>query len=388
MIQTLTDDIAAWKPVAFVSHESARIACWNLAGHEVERWPVGRSRILLPDGGCISRQRDFAKLAATIDLHALGLDTAPVDLLVPTASSRSRGKCAMLHVWQDAILRKSFLIAERRLLVSSPCFTVLQLGCARRPTRITQERARREMEAERELRARLGLSEQGFSSTDLLEWENIWRLVCLARTVTEFAGTYRPAVPPCNQVTFGYPPLATRDEMRAFIGVLPASAGVMRARRAIELGFDRAASPMETALALMLSLDVDLGGFGLPRPTLNHPIVIDPRWRDLASQDCMEVDLAWDGVRLTMEYDGDDHHPVEDAKKAADDNERQNSLVAMGHMVLRVRYPQIADYSRLALLVRQIAHILDFELVQPTDLQMVRRRRLHAALLGSGTTCG
>ena len=203
MIQTLTDDIAAWKPVAFVSHESARIACWNLAGHEVERWPVGRSRILLPDGGCISRQRDFAKLAATIDLHALGLDTAPVDLLVPTASSRSRGKCAMLHVWQDAILRKSFLIAERRLLVSSPCFTVLQMGCAHRPTRLSQERASTEMEVERAVRASLGLPEQDFSATDLVAWDNIWRLVRLARTVTEFAGTYRPAVPPCNQVTFG-----------------------------------------------------------------------------------------------------------------------------------------------------------------------------------------
>lgn len=388
MIQTLADDIAAWKPVAFVSHESARIACWNLAGREVERWPVGRSRLLLPDGGCITHQRDFAKLAATIDLHALGLDTAPVDLLVPTASSRSRGKRAVLHVWQDAILRTSFLIAERRLLVSSPCFTVLQMGCAHRPTRLSRERASAEMEAERVVRASLGLPEQGFSATALVAWDNIWRLVRLARTVTEFAGTYRPAVPPCNQATFGYPPLATRDEMRAFIGILPASAGVMRARRAVELGFDRAASPMETALALMLSLDVDLGGFGLPRPTLNHPIVVDPEWRDIANKDRMEVDLAWAGVRLTMEYDGDDHHPVEDTEKAADDNERQNSLVAMGYTVLRVRYPQVADYSRLALLVRQIAHILDFELVQPTDLQMIRRRRLHAALLGRGTMCG
>jgi hypothetical protein len=195
MIQTLTDDIAAWKPVAFVSHESARIACWNLVGREVGRWPVGRSRLLLPDDGCITRQREFAKLAATIDLHALGLDTAPVDLLVPTASARSRGKRAILHVWQDAILRKSFLIAERRLLVSSPCFTVLQMGCAHRPTQLSQERASTEMEAERVVRASLGLPEQDFSATDLVAWDNVWRLVCLARTVTEFAGTYRPACP-------------------------------------------------------------------------------------------------------------------------------------------------------------------------------------------------
>lgn len=155
----------------------------------------------------------------------------------------------------------------------------------------------------------------------------------------------------------------------------------MRARRAVELGLDRSASPMETALALMLSLDVDLGGFGLPRPTLNHPIDVDPLRRDLASQNRMELDLAWDEVRLTAEYDGDDNNPVEDAEKAAEDNERQNSLVTMGHSVLRVRYPQVVNYSRLALLASQIAHIIDVELVQPTDLQMIRRRKLHAALL-------
>lgn len=381
MVQTLTDDLAAWKPVAFASHESARIACWNLAGREVERWPARRSRLLLPDGGCVTRQLEFAEIAAVVDLHRLGLDTAPVDLLVPTASSRSRGRRANFHVWRDAILHDSFFIAERRLLVSSPCFVVLQMGCARRPTRLSQECARAEMQAEREVRASLGLPEQDFSATDLVAWGNIWRLVHLARTVTEFAGTYRPAVPPSNRASFGCPPLATRDEMRAFIGILPASAGVMRARRAIELGFDRAASPMETALALMLSLDVDLGGFGLPRPTLNHPITIGPERRDIASQGRMEVDLAWTEVRLTMEYDGDDYHPVEDAEKVAEDNERQNSLAAMGHTVLRVRYPQVADYGRLALLVRQIAHILDVELAQPTDLQMIRRRKLHTALL-------
>lgn len=382
MGQTLSEGFSAEEPIAFVSHESARIACWNLAGQEVERWPAGSSRQFLPSGCCVTGQRQFGRLAATANLHGIGLDAGPVELLVPTASSRSRGRRANLHVWCDAILPGSFLVAERRLLVSSPCFTVLQLGCARRPTRITQERARREMEAERELRARLGMPEQGFSMTDLLEWENIWRLVCLARTVTEFAGTYLPAVPPSVQVTFGHPPLATRDEMRAYLaGLLPSSAGIMRARRAVELGFDRSASPMETALALMLSLDVDLGGFGLPRPTLNHPIDVDPLRRDLASQNRMELDLAWDEVRLTAEYDGDDHHPVEDAEKAAEDNERQNSLVTMGHAVLRVRYPQVVNYSRLALLARQIAHILDVELVQPTDLQMIRRRKLHAALL-------
>lgn len=291
MARMLSDDLAASAPVAFVSHESARIACWNLAGRGAESWPVGR-RQLLSDSACVTRQPEFSRLAASIDLPA-----------------------------------------------------------------------------------------QGFSTTDVAAWDNIWRLVRLARTVTEFAGTYRPAVPPSTQAVFGRPLLATRDDMRAFLGTLPASAGVMRARRAIELGFDRAASPMETALALMLSLDVALGGFGLPLPMLNHPIVVGPERRNLSRQNLMEAGLAWDGARLTTEDEGDDYHPTWDAEKAADDNERQNSLVAMGYTVLCVCHPQVVDYSRLALLVRQIAHLLDVELVQPDDLRMIRRRKLHAALL-------
>ncbi|GAC1692289.1 MAG: hypothetical protein PVS2B1_15430 [Candidatus Dormibacteraceae bacterium] len=80
----------------------------------------------------------------------------------------------------------------------------------------------------------------------------------------------------------------------------------------------RAESPMETRLRMILVLAK------LPRPEVQGSIH-DDEGRPLA-----RPDLLYRVQRLAIEYDGDNHRD-----RLADDNRRQNDLVAAGFRLLR-----------------------------------------------------
>ena len=361
--------------IAYLSHDTARLAIFCLADKGVERVPR-RPTLLMISAPCVSTQQQMKTVMASGALDFLKPFDGPFDLLVPTARARSRGKHANLHVWSGGIMERSLWKANDSVLVSGPGFVVLQLACARRPTKLSRERASKEALQERQIRAELGLPEQDFSEKDLLAWVGISQLVDATVAACEFAATYLPPHPGSPTTSFGREPLASRQEMRRFLKSLPASTGIMRARRAIDFAFDCAASPMETALVLILTLPVDMGGFGLPRPRLNQLMSLPPDQRDLASRFEIAPDLCWEEERVVIEYDGDDYHPGASPEKLASDNERQNTLTCLGYRVLRVRYPQVVSLQRLALLAQQLASLLGVTLEQPSDLQLIRRQKL------------
>lgn len=262
-------------------------------------------------------------------------------------------------------------------------FVVLQIALARRPSRLVIAHAREEAAQDVQLRAMLGLPPLELSEADLLTWERARRVAEAACVLMEFAGTYRLPAGEGGQVAYGLGAAISRDGLRAYLDAQPASKGTTRAREVIDLAFDGSASPMETALALMLTMPVEQGGYGLPRPRLNQPIAVNgnARIQLLSSKSGMRADACWERERLVLEYDSEEFHAAQGSGKLIDDAERANSLAALGYRVLSVKYGQVAQMDRLDLLARQISEILGVKLEQPSELQRIWRVRLHALLM-------
>lgn len=95
-------------------------------------------------------------------------------------------------------------------------------------------------------------------------------------------------------------------------------AGVVGARRVVDLAEPKAESPMETRLRLLLVRS------GLPRPEAQVELH-DSRGRFVG-----RPDLFYREARLGLEYDGENHRD-----RLVSDNRRQNALQALGVRLLR-----------------------------------------------------
>ena len=337
---------------------------------------------ILPEPSlCIRGQRQFRELAQqTPDLWN-SRRPGPIHAIVPFASARSNGEAVRFHVWGAPVPDKAFVRVHERVLVSSPLFTVLQLALATRPSRLVKERAHKSAMEEERMRRELGLSPSRVSMADLLAWEHVKRTVESACIFTEIAGTYCLPAREGESVIYGVSPRVVRAQMDEFLNGWPALKGIMRARCVAACAFDGSASPMETALALMLTLPVAWGGYGLPRPELNARVAVHGDARALSSKADMFIDLLWKREGVAVEYDSREFHGLQGSAKLVMDTERANSLTALGYHALSVTYLQVTQQSRLDLLARQIAGLLGVRLVEPDETQLVWRTRLHALLM-------
>ncbi|MGK5444261.1 DUF559 domain-containing protein [Micromonospora sp. URMC 105] len=108
--------------------------------------------------------------------------------------------------------------------------------------------------------------------------------------------------------------------LRAYADAHPRWPGLPLLRQVLALAEPLSESPMETRLRLLL-LDA-----GLPPATAQHD-VLDARGRFVG-----RVDLAWPGLRVAVEYDGDHHRERVHFRQ---DVARLNALRAAGWLVLR-----------------------------------------------------
>ena len=375
------------KTYALVSHESAVEAIWALASRNWRDVLDDEGIWLVPSPqNCVKTQGEAKRLAAEVDLEALGIRRTPIDLLVPNKSCYSRGKRAKFHVWGDFFAPHSFVRVHDRVLVSTPYFVSLQLAMACRVDRLSREEARRIEEEDARLRTELGIEPRGLTADELVRWGNIERLVRATQVICDFMGTYR-YVPGKGDggtdIMYQTKPLVTPETLEAYLRDMGSVRGIERARNVAALAFPKAASPMETMLALMLSLPVEMGGFALPRPQLNHEVNVGPEVRELSSQETMFADLCWPEHMVLAEYYGWDDHFGAGASKVASDADRANSLTSLGWTVFHVTFEQVRTLEGVSLLARQVAHALGVSLPEPTEAQLVWRSRLLSMLLPS-----
>ena len=300
-------------------------------------------------------------------------------------------------MWSESFPNRSFVRIHDRVFVSTPYFTVLQLALWRRARRVDLVNAETLAAEDARARAELGVEGQPLTAAQLASWDNIARLARATQVLCDFMGTYRyvPAattIPPAGEtpacplpayagIDYQTKPIITPEAFAAYLGEMSRVRGITRARRVTSFALPHSASPMETTLALMLCLPHDMGGFGLPRPVLNHPVPIDPAERGLTSQGTIVADLCWPDQHVIVEYYGWDEHVGMGPSKVAADAARANSLTALGWTVLHATFEQVRSIQGMALLARQVARALGTTLPDASDLELEWRLRLWALLL-------
>lgn len=165
-------------------------------------------------------------------------------------------------------------------------------------------------------------------------------------------------------------PLTSADEIRSVLCAMGRGREA-NASRAARFIFDKAASPMEARVALLLSLPQTMGGFGLPRPELNAPITLSPAaYRVYPCSPC-RMDLFWQEANLDIEYDGGDHTEETRERDAA----RIVALRMEGMDVVVLMKQQVFDVHSMAAIAKMAAAKLGRRLrISTSDFEQRHRQ--------------
>lgn len=220
----------------------------------------------------------------------------PLEVLLHDASQRTRSRAVRARVWTSSLPSTAFRTLRKDMYVSSPEFVFLQLA------------------------NRLDLPD----------------LIALGM---ELCGTYRRnvEVPRLGgeavtlSTAYHQPPLSSPQRLRGFVSSMKSAPGQPKALKALDYVLPNSASPMETALYLLLCLPRRMGGYALPKPELNPPIVFSKSGRKYTLRFAAKPDLYWRKARLDLEYDSNEFH---DESTRAIESMRQKALERMGIEVI------------------------------------------------------
>jgi len=277
----------------YISHKSA-----------LDYWRRVRK---LPEGS--AERRCKAALTDTpleIDPMVFSRFDLPVHVMIGRPGCRRASKFLRQHVFSGETPVGCFMNAGGGLMVSSPEFCFLQLA------------------GELSL---IGLIELGY----------------------EMCGGYSLPLSDDSDVPergfHNRSPLTSAAKLEAFLDGMPGVKGHQKAARALHYLRDGSASPMETKLAMFLTLPRMLGGYGFGLPELNERILLSKTARKEFGKAFYVCDMFWPDEKVAVEYDSDQHHTGSD--RIANDSKRRNALASSGISVVSVTKYQL--YSSLEL---------------------------------------
>ena len=175
-------------------------------------------------------------------------------------------------------------------------------------------------------------------------------------------------------------PLVNSKQIVAYAATAQRLLGTKAARSAASHVLDRAASPMQTQLALLFSLPLRRGGYGFEPPVLNASIDLGIHSRTVPRQRFFAVDLLWPKARLAINYESDRsgggslHFTVADA--------RRRMLLAAGVETISLTESQLFDRAFMDRLADHLAHRLGKSTTQNKHSWSHERTTLRLRLLG------
>lgn len=260
----------------------------------------------------------------------------PVDIALATSSARRPSSKVRPHVYSSRLPNNSFCCVGGGLFVSTPEFCFLQMA-SQLPL--------------------VKLIELGF----------------------EFCGSYSRACPD-RDATYNHQQLTTTTRLLTFVTQMKDVRGHVKAGRALSYVIDNSGSPMETILVMLLTLPYRLGGFGLPKPSLN--VKVEPSKSTVKSSDRMYYicDLLWEQKKLAVEYDSEQYHSG--AEKIYRDSKRRNLLSVMGYPPIILTKQQLYSMTELEKVVYLLARKLGKQLKHRSSGFAVAHRELRRVLLG------
>jgi len=208
-------------------------------------------------------------------------------------------------------------------------------------------------------------------------------LVELVALGYELCGSYRLGSAP-DQGFRADLPLTSVSGLGSYAAKAVGMRGRVNAQRALRYIADGSASPMETILAMLLTLPYSLGGYGFPRPQLNY-CVATPAGASAgkaAGDSKYYCDLYWPDAKVDVEYDSDAYHTGSD--RIAKDAIRRNALIRAGVTVISVSRIQINSAPELRELAKLLSKLLGKRLQFDPREFAYRHAKLMTQLLPKG----
>ncbi len=197
----------------------------------------------------------------------------------------------------------------------------------------------------------------GISSpeTCLVQSASCLNLIELIGLTHEFCGYYSPSQILENGL-FKRNPLTDARKLERASEQLAGTHGIKAFNRALSYFKGPSRSPMETALALCISLPLNLGGYAFSDLVLNAKAPLDVFTRQSSRVAELEPDILFPTQGLCIEYDGRAFHEGTDAVKR--DVRRINSLISSNYKVLTLTSSQLFDYREMHKFALSVAHAL------------------------------
>lgn len=322
----------------YVSHRSAlefwcsaKMSAHLLALHNQSRKsPSWRENAPLP-----ATDRIAASDAKKFFERNLGEIERPLHILVPHESNRGRIMHAVCHVSSRSFPRGSFIRVEPGIFVSSPELCFIQLA------------------------PKLSMP-------------------ALIRLGFELCGTY--GITTIGRVNYAQTiPLTTTANLRRIVESIDSMPGLAKAKKALPYIVNNSASPMETALTMLLCLPLRMGGYNLPYPHMNHQVEPNKHSHFSADKRCYYCDLLWPKASVALEYDSFQFH--NNASKIADDAGRRTQLLGRGIVVISVTSRSVRNIIELDRITHILAKKLGYRLRSGEATWRTKQYQLHGLLL-------
>jgi len=227
----------------------------------------------------------------------------------------------------------------------------------------------------------LELSSPEFS---FLQMSGRLSLVKLVELGYELCGTYSLPVSGDNNVPDrGFNnrlPLTNVRQLSEFVSCMTGVKGLNKtaAIRALRYIIDGSASPMETKLAMLLTLPYKLGGFGFPKPKLNSRIIPSKTERKSSNKSFYSCDYFWPDHNTAVEYDSAQFHTG--SSHITDDSNKRIFLMSMGITPITVTTQQLYDSYDFERVARVIAKCLGKRLAYKNPGFAAAHRKLREQL--------
>ena len=196
-------------------------------------------------------------------------------------------------------------------------------------------------------------------------------LICIG---CELCGTY--SIDPISGKLLNRRPRTKLAFLHTYLNRADGIRGSIKAQKALTHILENSASPMETKIALLMSLPTSMGGYGIPQPELNAQVTHS--FSGTRHPERFRCDLYWSTVKLALEYDSHQYHAS--SEKVVLDSTRRMKIESEKIHVLSVTKQQIYNPYEFEKLVGVIARYLGHRIrINRKDFDQ-RRQHLRAKL--------
>ena len=262
----------------------------------------------------------------------LGVRTRPIHVLVPRGGPTRAVEGACLHYRAGSVPRGSLIRMRNDVLIAGPELAICQLA------------ARDDID-----------------------------LVGLAKIVFELCGTYLLDQDEASWKGFINieRPVTSIAQIERTLAGLGRVHGSVMLRKALSVAVEGAHSPMETVLAMLLTMPRIEGGLGIKGLFLNYPV-------NTGSTRAI-IDAAIPALKVGLEYKGRAYHTIEQSGR---DDRRQNGLVGLGWTILNVWNEDLKDDLLFERLQAALFRALDYRFRPSRGFNAAQWRLRHRLVPG------